>query len=151
MNQFAVASALLILTTFPSYGQEINSETRIQVKKMEIPSYLPLAQQAGISGNVTLHLRVNKGGEVASIDVVSALPRDWGKGFASVAIEAAKRSQFSCTSCTGDTFEHTVIYQFDFPAIPENACTLHPPIPPSRVDSVSHVTVRPKAWPCVQP
>ena len=152
MKHLPVALALLTLTMLPSAGQEGDSETRIQIKTMEIPRYLPLAQQAGISGNVTLHLTVNKSGEVTAVDVVSAHPKDWGKGFASMAIEAAKRSQSSCASCTGDAFEHTVIYQFDFPPRPTNACTLRPPppIPPSKVDSVSHVTVRPKAWPCVQ-
>ena len=143
----------LTLTMLPSAGQEGKSEMRIQIKKMGIPRYLPLARQAGISGDVTLHLTVNKSGEVTAVDVVSAHPKEWGKGFASMAIEAARLSQFSCASCENDTFEHTVTYQFDFPPIPNNACTLQPPppIPPSKVDSVSHVTVRPKAWPCVEP
>jgi TonB family protein len=152
MKHLPVALALLALTVLPSAGQEASSETRIQIKKMEVPRYLPLAQQAGISGDVTLHLTVNKSGDVTAVDIISAHPKNWGEGFASMAIEAAKRSQFSCASCTSDTFEHTVTYQFDFPPIPANACTLQPPppIPPSKVDSVSHVTVRPKAWPCVQ-
>jgi TonB family protein len=115
MKHLTVALALLTLTMLPSAGQEGDSETRIQIKTMEIPRYLPLAQQAGISGNVTLHLTVNKNGDVTVVDVVSAHPKDWGKGFASMAIEAAKRSQFSCASCTGDAFEHTVTYLFDFP------------------------------------
>jgi TonB family protein len=153
MKRFPVAFALLTLTMLPSAGQEGKSETRIQIKKMEIPSYVPLARQAGVSGDVTLHLTVNKSGEVASVDVVSARPpKGWGEAFAAVAIEAAKRSQFSCASCAGDTFEHTVTYQFDFPPVPDGACMLQPPpIPPSKIDSVSHVTVRPKAWTCVQP
>jgi len=48
---------------------------------MEIPRYLPLAQQAGISGSVALHLVVGKNGEVTSVDVVSSQPHDWGQGF----------------------------------------------------------------------
>jgi TonB family protein len=122
MKHLPVALALLTLTVLPSAGQE-GKETRIQIKKMEIPRYLPLARQAGISGDVTLHLTVNKGSEVTAVDVVSAHPKNWGEGFASMAIEAAKRSQFSCASCANNTFEHTVTYQFDFPPIPKNACT----------------------------
>jgi TonB family protein len=152
MRHLPVALALLSLTVLASARQEGKPETRIQIRKMEIPRYLPLARQAGVSGDVTLHLTVNKRGEVTAVDVVSAHPKNWGEGFASMAIEAAKRSQFSCASCTSDSFEHTVTYQFDFPPIPKNACAMPPPpIPPSKVDSVSHVTVRPEAWPCVQP
>ena len=67
MKHLTVALALLTLTMLPSAGQEGDSETRIQIKTMEIPRYLPLAQQAGISGNVTLHLTVNKNGEVTVV------------------------------------------------------------------------------------
>jgi TonB family protein len=95
MKRFPVPSALLTLTMLPSAGQEGNSETRIQIKKMEVPSYPPLARQAHVTGDVKLHLTVNKNGDVASVDVVSARPKGWGKDFAAVAIEAAKRSQFS--------------------------------------------------------
>jgi TonB family protein len=134
----------------PCGGQESGSATRVQTKGMEIPRYLPLARQAGISGEVDLRLTVNKAGKVVSVEVASARPDGWGKGFASMAIEAAKKSEFACTSCAGDTFEHTVTYQFQFPPIPKDTCTLQPPLPASTVDSVSHVTVRPSAWPCVQ-
>lgn len=148
-------TALLVLGVLigPCGGQESSCATRVQAKRMEIPRYLPLAQQARISGEVNLRLTVNKAGKVVSVEVVSARPDNWGKGFASMAIEAAKKSEFACASCSGDTFEHTVTYQFQFPPIPKDACTLQPPtpLPASAVDSVSHVTVRPSAWPCVQP
>jgi TonB family protein len=74
-------------------GQESSSATRVQAKRMEIPRYLPLARQAGISGEVDLRLTVNKAGKVVSVEVVSARPDGWGKGFASMAIEAAKKSE----------------------------------------------------------
>jgi TonB family protein len=75
---------------------------------MQIPRYLPLAQQAGLSGEVTLHLTVDKAGKVVSVDVENSRPSNWGKGFASMAIEAAKQSEFLCASCLGDTFEHAL-------------------------------------------
>ena len=145
--------AILFLSLFvlPCRGQQTRPATQVEAKRIEIPRYLPLAQQAGISGEVTLNLTVNKAGKVVSVDVVNAKPDGWGKGFASMAIDAAKQSEFLCASCSGDTFQHAVTYQFQFPAIPKDACTLHPALPASKVDSASHVTVRPIAWPCVQP
>src|SRR6185312_13489263 len=101
---------------------------RVQIKRMELPKYLPLARLAAVSGSVTLRLTLGKDGKVVFVDVVTAQPKDWGKGFAEMAIEAAKRSELVCSSCSGDTFTHTVTYQFRFPAIPEDACTTNPPI-----------------------
>jgi TonB family protein len=144
--------ATLFLIILPCSAQQSDSATQVQAKRIEIPRYLPLARQAGISGEVVLRLTVNKAGKVASVDVVKAQPDNWGKGFATMATEAAKKSEFVCASCSGDTFEHEVTYQFQFPAIPKDACTLQaPPLPASTVDSVSHVTIRPSTWPCVQP
>ncbi len=143
-----LVASLLIL---PCSAQENDSATRVQIKRMEIPKYLPLAKQAGVSGSVTLHLTVGKDGKVVSVNVVTTQPKDWGKGFAEMAIEAAKRSEFVCSACSGDTFTHTVTYQFRFPARSEDVCTTNPPIPASTVDSASHVTVRPDSWACVQP
>jgi hypothetical protein len=60
---------------------------------MEIPRYLPLAQQAAMSGEVALRLTVNKVGKVVSVEVVNARPNGWGKGFASMAIDAANQSE----------------------------------------------------------
>jgi TonB family protein len=146
------ASLLLCVLIGPCGGQESSAATRVQAERMEIPRYLPLARQAGVSGEVDLRLSVDKAGKVVSVEVVSAGPNRWGKGFASMAIEAAKKSEFVCASCSGDTFGHTVTYQFQFPPIPKDACTQQPPppLPASAVDSDSHVTVRPSAWPCVQ-
>jgi TonB family protein len=151
-GQFSLMVMLLLsLLTLQCRGQETSSATTVQVKRMQIPRYLPLAQQAGLSGEVTLHLTVDKAGKVVSVDVENSRPSNWGKGFASMAIEAAKQSEFLCASCLGDTFEHAVTYQFQFPAIPRDACTAQPKLPASKVDSASHVTVRPSAWPCVYP
>ena len=44
----------------PCSGQESSSATRVQAKRLEIPRYLPLAQQAAMSGEVALRLTVNK-------------------------------------------------------------------------------------------
>jgi TonB family protein len=147
------ATLLLSVLIGTCSGQESSSATRVQAKRMEIPRYPPLAQQADMGGEVALRLTVNKVGKVVSVEVVNARPRNgWGKDFASMATDAAKQSEFLCASCSGDTFQHTVTYQFQFPAIPKDACTLQPtPVPASRVDSASHVTVRPSKWPCVQP
>ena len=151
-NQFPLTATLLAcLVILPCSGQETGSAKRIRAKRMEIPRYLPLAQQAGRSGEVTLYLTVSTAGKVVAVDIVHAQPSGWGRGFAAMAIDAAKQSEFECTSCSGDAFEHIVTYQFRFPAIPRNACTLNPPIPASNVDSGSHVTVRPRHWPCVTP
>jgi len=151
-GQFPLTTMLLVgLLILQCWAQETSSVARVEAKRMEIPRYLPLAQQAAVSGEVTLHLTVNKAGKVVSVDATNAQANGWGKGFASMASDAAKQSEFVCASCSGDTFEHTVTYQFQFPAIPKDACTLRPPIPASKVDSASHVTVRPSAWPCVQP
>jgi TonB family protein len=147
-------TAMLFLSLFvlPSSGQQTSLATQVQTKHMEIPRYLPLARQAGVGGEVVLHLTVSKAGKVVSVDVLKAQPDGWGRGFAVEAIAAAKKSEFACGSCSGDAFEHTVTYQFQFPPIPKDACTPQPPpLPASTVDSVSHVTIRPSAWPCVQP
>ena len=151
-GQLLLAAILLVSLFIPQCrGQETSSAALVEAKRMEIPRYPPLAQQAGKSGEVTLHLTVNKVGNVVSVDVANARPDGWEKGFAPTAIDAGKKSEFVCLSCSGDTFEHTVTYQFQFPAIPRDACTLRPQLPASKVDSASHVTVRPTAWPCVQP
>jgi TonB family protein len=144
------AALLVGLMMLASVGQN-NPADRVEAKRVEIPRYLPLAQQAAVSGEVILNLTVSKTGKVVSVDVVSAKPENWGKGFASMAIDAAKRSEFACSSCSGDTFQHRVTYQFQFAPIPKDACNDPPPPPLSKVDSVFHVTVRPSAWPCVQP
>jgi hypothetical protein len=57
-----------------------------------------------MSGEVALRLTVNKAGKVVSFEIVSARPSGWGKGFASMAIDAAKQSEFLCASCSGNTF-----------------------------------------------
>src|SRR5450432_2450601 len=112
-GQFALVAMLLVsLLVVLGRGQETSSETKVHTKRMEIPRYLPLAQQAGVSGDVTLKLTVDKGGKVVSVEIAKAQPNDWGKGLASMAIDAAKKSEFLCASCSGDTFEHTVTYQF---------------------------------------
>lgn len=151
LGGLATTAALLVsIMILPSSEQD--TPERVQAKRIEIPHYLPLAQQAGISGEVTLHLTVSKAGKVISVDIVSTKPSNWGKAFASMAVDAAKRSEFECSSCSGESFEHTITYQFQFPEIPKDACTVQPPrpLPASKVDSVSHVIVRPSAWPCVQ-
>src|SRR5215472_16562787 len=74
---FLVAFILLILP-FAGRTQDLSPATRIQVKKMEISNSPPLAQQAGKSGEVTLHLTVSKSGEVRSVDVVSMQPSGSG-------------------------------------------------------------------------
>jgi TonB family protein len=147
-------TAILLLGVLigPCGGQESSSATRVQAKRVEIPRYFPLAQQARMNGEVVLRLTVNKVGKVVSVEVVNARPNGWGKGFALMAIDAAKQSEFLCASCSGDTFQHTVTYQFQFPAIPKDACTLpQPALPASKVDAASHVTVRPSGWDCVEP
>lgn len=149
-HKFHTTALLIAIVGMPSVGQDSSSAKQVEAKRIEIPRNLSLAQQAGMSGEVTLNLTVSKAGKVVSGDVVSAKPDGYGKGFASRAVDAAKRSEFACSSCSGDTFEHSVIYQFQFPPIPKNVCALNPPLPASKVDSVSHVTGRPSAWPCVQ-
>jgi TonB family protein len=149
---FSATMLLLTLPVAPSVGQRTEPPAKVQAKKVEIPHYVPLAQQAAISGTVTLHLVVSRDGKVVSADVVSAEPDGWGKWFSSTAADAAKRSEFVCPSCSGETFEHTITYQFDFPPIPKDACTPQAPaLPRSKVDSPTHVTVRPSLWPCVEP
>jgi len=119
-NQFPLTATLLAcLVILPCSGQETGSAKRIRAKRMEIPRYLPLAQQAGRSGEVTLYLTVSTAGKVVAVDIVNAQPSGWGRGFASMAIDAAKQSEFECTSCSGDAFEHIVTYQFRFSSYSE--------------------------------
>ena len=154
MNKYLIVLVMLIVTSFPSTGLVKESGGTIIADKMEIPVYSPLASQAGVSGEVTLRLRVKRGGDVISVSVVSAQAEDgYGtNGFVYFATEAAKLSRFSCSSCEGPTFEHIVTYQFQYPPVPKGACTYDAPAPPpSTGDSPSHVTVRPKRWSCVQP
>ena len=55
-----------------------------------------------------------------------------------MAIDAAKQSEFLCASCSGDPFQHTVTYQFQFPTIPKDSSTLQlAPLPASRVCETS--------------
>jgi TonB family protein len=145
----SVAVLLVSLLAVLCSGKETSSAPKVRPKRMEIPRYLPLAQQAGISGDVTLRLTVDKAGKVVSVEIANTQPNGWGDGFAAMAIDAAKKSEFLCASCSGDTFEYTVTYQFQVPPIPKDACTARPELPASKVDSASHVTVRPRAWPCL--
>jgi TonB family protein len=150
MNRYL--TALVVVLALTSSIAQVAETSNVVADKMEIPRYLPLAEQAGVSGEVTLRLQVKKNGDVISANVVSAHPergRPWS-GFIEMATEAAKASKFSCSRCEGPVFEHTVTYQFQYPAVPKEACTgTIPPPPPSSVDSPSHVTVRPRRWPCV--
>ena len=162
-------SALLILTSLPCLAQTTESPSHVIADKMVIPLYLPVAAMAGVSAEVTLRLQVNKNGDVASVNLVSAHAdcgwlRDCSElagseresGFVEMATEAARLSRFSCSMCGGPTFGHIVTYQFQYPPLPKRACTPRPketiaPPPLSTIDSSDHVTVRPTHWPCVSP
>lgn len=162
-----VASLILIVATLSSLGQVKESGDRVVVDKMDVPHYPPLARLTGVSAEVTLRLRARKSGDVISVDVVSALAdcgfissgcdanarKRWADRFADAATRAATICRFSCPKCEAPIFEHIVTYDFRYPPLPKGMCTDEavPPPPPSTVDSSSHVTVRPQAWPCVQP
>jgi outer membrane biosynthesis protein TonB len=76
------ATLLLSVLIGTCSGQESSSATRVQAKRMEIPRYPPLAQQADMGGEVALRLTVNKVGKVVSVEVVNTRPRNgWGKNF----------------------------------------------------------------------
>lgn len=165
MSNYLAASVIVILAALPSLGQVEESAGHVIADKMETPRYDPLAAMTGVSAEVMLRLQVKKNGDVTSVNVVGAhadcgfasgcdtdARKGWESRFVDWAMQAAKMSKFSCPKCEGPTFDHIVTYQFQYPPLPKGVCTdAAPPPPPSTVDSPSHVTVKPRAWSCVQP
>lgn len=175
MSQLVIL--FLMIPLFPLPGLEQAPQSRLSVigitaQKVEIPSYPSLFLQAGIEGEVTLRLRIALSGEVMSASVLSVssqgvselepnLKKVAAQAFADSCVRAAKKSKFSCPACK-EAFQHVITYKFEYRSNPtlqreaEQACRLQMdrkakkmPPPRSTVDSPSHVTVRPAAWPCL--
>jgi hypothetical protein len=160
---------LLILAPWSLVSQTADSDATVIAEHIEIPAYPPLARQARMSGEVKLRLLVQRSGEVVSVSVASVAVSDGvpassalahtvidgiRESFVDVATRAAEKSQFSCPTCKGATFDHSITYQFQHPPVPKRACNPRPkdkipPLPGPTIDSPNHVTVRPTAWPCV--
>src|SRR5579863_1317312 len=79
---------------------------KVVVSKLSLPVYPPLAQQAHISGNVELTIRVRPDGSVESARLVSGHPM-----LARAALDSAKQSHFECHGC-GDAITYSFTYKF---------------------------------------
>jgi hypothetical protein len=84
------------------------TQPEVVLVKLSPLVYPPLARQARISGDVKTQLHIRADGSVAAEELISGHPM-----LAPAAIENAKKSEFECRGCTGET-EYGLTYTFGF-------------------------------------
>jgi TonB family protein len=82
-------------------------QTGVVLVKLSPPVYPPLAQNAQITGDVTIQLAIRKDGIVASAELFSGHPM-----LSPAALASAKQSQFECKGCSAEVNSYTLTYTF---------------------------------------
>ena len=112
---------------------------------LPLPTYLPLAIQARIAGQVRIELTIRADGAVKSWRTISGPPL-----LVRAVTDSLPQARFACDGCAQQEYTYSLTYEF---VLPEDnfagACAEYhqtakaPPMPPSTLDSPTHVTVRP--------
>ena len=106
MRKRLSTTALLLLLTLLSVSGQETQKRNITVQKYVAPEYPTLAKQARIAGGVTLLLRINADGTVASVEAET--------GHAILqkpAEDNVKQWRFHCFPCSG-AFQHRITYRY---------------------------------------
>jgi hypothetical protein len=106
-----VLISLCLFSSWHAFTQTAGGEapeTGVVLVKLSPPVYPPLARQARIAGDVKLYVHVHADGTVGSVELFSGHPL-----LAPAAVENAKKSEFECRGCAGET-EYQLIYTFGF-------------------------------------
>ena len=77
------------------------------------PIFPPLARQARIVGEVELKLGIRLDGSVESAVAVSGHPM-----LIQAALNSAQQSRFECRSCENEVTSYSLVYSFQFSAVP---------------------------------
>ena len=130
-------------------------QAEVVLIKVFAPIFPPFARQALVAGDVQVKVLVRPDGTLAAAEAISGhdLLRD-------AALESARKSEFECRRCIGETF-HILTYTFMFPKLPpmdpDPCCCSHPPSfrqPPieSLIEqSQDHITVIDGMKECICP
>lgn len=92
-------------------------ETGAVLVKLHQPLFPPLANQAGISGDVELNITVQESGTVGSVAVISGHPL-----LTPAAMESIAKSQFECSGCTQPA-TYSMTYSFVAGDLLRDGCT----------------------------
>jgi hypothetical protein len=118
---------------------------------LDLPVYPPLAIQAQIAGEVRLELTIRPDGTLKSWTTLSGHPL-----LVRSVTDSLPEARFACEGCAPGTYTYVVTYEFVLPAdrfakncAEELKTGKEPAMPPSTLDSPTHVTVRPKHPMCV--
>ena len=116
-----------------------------------MPVYPPLAIQAQVAGEVRIELTIRPDGTVQSSKALSGHPL-----LARSVTDSLAEARFACFGCGPELHTYLVTYAFVLPAdrfakdcAEELKTGKEPAMPPSTLDSPTHVTVRPKHPMCV--
>jgi TonB family protein len=82
-------------------------QTNVVLVKLSPPVYPPMAQNARITGDVTIQLAIRKDGSVASAELFSGHPM-----LSPAALVSAKQSQFECKGCSAEVNSYMLTYTF---------------------------------------
>ena len=144
----ALAYSLIALLGTAAYGpaQVTNgsapTKSEVGIAKLSEPVYPRLAQQARITGDVDLKIRIRPDGTVEAAEVISGHPM-----LREAALDSARQSRFDCRFCSDGTTEYSLTYRFEIaPREPQKACDdVRAPSPPAEIDKTKHlITV--SAW-----
>jgi hypothetical protein len=119
----------------PAVDKSGAQQGEVVVSKLSLPVYPPLAQQAHISGDVELTIRVRPDGSIEFARLLSGHPV-----LVPAALESAKKSLFECHGC-GDAITYSLTYKYQIvPRDPPKNCLTEPdpPAPPTEVDLTRH-------------
>jgi TonB family protein len=107
---FLSVGVLTGIFCFTAVGQaSVQAGGQVALLKLAPPEYPPLAQEAGIMGDVVVHLIILQDGSVQSAEVLSGPPL-----LRQAALESAKHSRFECQSCSEKDTTYLLTYTFGF-------------------------------------
>jgi len=132
---FAVTVASLFMIDQSLAQNAVSGDTKpegVVLTELSRPSYPPLAQQTGLSGDVDLMLSIRQDGSLESAVVISGHPL-----LAQTALDSAQHTRFECRKCS-ETVTSRLVYTFQL--VEPNSCRTQRKM--ARVtQSLDHVTV----------
>ncbi len=106
--QFVALSCLSAIQSNAQYVPGCNGKfDEIVLTKLAAPTYPQLAQQARISGDVTIQINVRRDGGVASAEAITGHPM-----LKTAALASAQNSSFECRGCTEELTACSLTYTF---------------------------------------
>jgi hypothetical protein len=151
MRPRAMLSPPLFLCIFLLVTLAQAQEPNPRIVKLDLPAYLPIAVQAQTAGQVQMELTIGQDGSVTSWEAISGHPI-----LVRAVTDSLPQARFACDGCRQQAYRYVLTYEFILPedrfasACAELAKTgKEPAMPPSTLDSSTHVTVRPARAMCL--